>query len=456
MKVLKLLAQDPSRWAEVRNALFWAKDQVVQEHEPNISQLVWADKTNKNYHKLLALREMLLANPTATLRALDESITHSLSKFWVTSADVEIIGKIIERTSEENFYENCDTVEKQLGHTWIIFFLEWCITSGKFIQSCINRAQKWVDQYNGNKKSFEYWNFRNVLRLWETRYRLTPEKDNTNEKSFVLSAGSWNAIAWLWVIKAHLDAGWTIRMISWTSMWSTIWAFVGKIGNNAQELWKFMDDVQNGFNYEWSYWSLPWNAHNGKKMVIFLKVLWKKWWIDENTRFSDLEIPVLVNAWRQYRNWEQEVVLWWGDKVMPALLASMNIPLPLLSNTWILWRNKIDGVAMIDYASNERWNPTHWSQSLWIKDSDIYVVDAGYSSETWTEKRGTDIRARFPRATERDFEAKLRISSHGWPVRDINPESSWSKWWIKLSPEIIWRLYWIWAQSYISTSQPQQ
>ena len=453
MKVLEILARDPSKWAEVRNALFWAKDQVVEGYKPNINHLVWADKTNKNYHKLLALREMLLANPVTTLQALDESITDTLGRFWVNSVDVETIGEMVESTSEENFSEKCVNVEKQLGHTWIIFFLEWCITWGKVIQKCIQKAKEWVDKNSSNKKSFEYWNYRNVLRLWETRLKIVPENNNGNEKSFTLSGWSWNTIAWLWVIKAHLDTGWTISTISWTSMWSTIWAFVGMIGNDTDKLWEFMNDVQNGFNYEWTYWTLPGNAYNWKKMVAFLTILWRKWWINENTRFSDLKIPVLVNAWRQYRNWEQEVLLWWDDKILPALLASMNRPLPLLSNTWLLWIHKIDDIALIDYAANERWNPTHWVQSLWVKDRDIYVVDAGYSSETWTENYWTDTRARFPRATERDFDAKLRIRSQDWPVINIDPQPSKNSWWTKLSPEIIGKLYQIWQRQYTSTVQ---
>lgn len=456
MKVLQILQTDPTKWAKVRNALFGAKDAVVGGYKLDTSHLVWADKTHQNYHKLFALREVLLSNPTATLSALDSAITDALAPFWIDSSDIETIADIVDKTTEESFWDHCDDVEKRIWHTWLTFFLEWIITSGKFIEKCITKAKQWMSQFSDTKKSFEYWNFRNVLRLWETRQKLSSEGQARNEKSFVLSGGSWNTLAWLWVIKAHLDAGGSIRMISWTSMWATIWAFVGMIGNDTARLSEFMKDIQNGFHSDWSWQHLPDHAYNGKKMVAFLRVLWRKWWIDAHTRFSDLKIPVVVNAWRQYNNGEQEILLWWNDKILESLLVSMNIPFPLLSNTWLLWRHKIDDTAMIDYAANERWNPTHWVQSLGVADRSIYVVDTGYSSEEWTESYGTGTRARFPRATERDFSAKLRISQNGWPVSNFNPEPSWNKWWTKLSPEIIGKLYEIWTADYTSNSSSQE
>ncbi len=68
---------------------------------------------------------------------------------------------------------------------------------------------------------------------------------------------------------------------------------------------------------------------------------------------------------------------------------------------------------MLDYAANERGNPTHWIESLGIPEKDMIVVDSGYSSESWTESYGTVTRERFLRATQRDFFAKLRIFLKG-------------------------------------------
>lgn len=75
--------------------------------------------------------------------------------------------------------------------------------------------------------------------------------------------------------------------------------------------------------------------------------------------------------------------------VHDSILASMNVPIPGFNNFGGLGRTKIDTVAMIDYAANERGNPTHWVESLGIPEENMIVVDAGYSSETWGETYGT-------------------------------------------------------------------
>ncbi len=135
---------------------------------------------------------------------------------------------------------------------------------------------------------------------------------------------------------------------------------------------------------------------------------------------------MIINAGRQYNGWEQEIVLWWSDNIHDSVLASMNVPLPGFNNYGWVWTTKIDDVPLIDYAANERGNPNHWIESLWIDGKDEVIVDAWYSSETWNEKSPTKTRATFLRATQRDFYAKLRTRRQWGIVLDIDPTKAWS------------------------------
>lgn len=100
----------------------------------------------------------------------------------------------------------------------------------------------------------------------------------------------------------------------------------------------------------------------------------------------------------------------------------MNVPFPHKNNnTGALKNTPIHGVNMIDYAANERGNPSHWLEVLGIEQKDIIDIDVGYSSE----KGGSPIvRRLFQRATIRDFFAKLRIRQNGGKVIDIPLQSS--------------------------------
>lgn len=100
----------------------------------------------------------------------------------------------------------------------------------------------------------------------------------------------------------------------------------------------------------------------------------------------------------------------------------MNVPFPHKNNnTGVLKNTPVHGVNMIDYAANERGNPTHWLEVLGIEQKDIIDIDVGYSSE----KGGSPtVRRLFQRATIRDFFAKLRIRENGGKVIDMPLDSS--------------------------------
>jgi hypothetical protein len=102
-------------------------------------------------------------------------------------------------------------------------------------------------------------------------------------------------------------------------------------------------------------------------------------------------------------------VLGGDEEIIPSVLASMNVPFPHKNNnTGALGKTPIHEVNMIDYAANERGNPTHLLELLGEKQENLVCIDVGYSSENGGSPF---VRRLFQRATIRDFLAKLRIAN---------------------------------------------
>ena len=452
---MQVLSQDPSVWANLRNDIFASKDSVANGHTPDISKLKGADLKNIEYHRLLAIREKLVLDPEKTLSALSTSIDVVFSKYGVNSNGIQTIETQVNNTSDKNFDAQLQGILETMGHVGLTFFLEWCVTAGKCIDQVTLIARSKKSEYVHLKKtSFEYWNFHNIERLAETKQKLWSIEVWENSRAFILSGWAGNTLAWLWVIQSHLQSGGTISAISGTSMGWALAAIVWSIGNDVTRITELMHDLQNGFDVDGKHHSIteynlyiPWVPLLAK---VFIERIMKKYGVEKHTRFSDLKIPVVINAGRQYKKWEQEIVLAGWDLVHDSILASMNVPLPLVSNFGWLGRTKIDGVAMIDYAANERGNPTHWIESLGIPEKDMIVVDSGYSSESWTESYGTVTRERFLRATQRDFFAKLRIFLKGWMIMDINPALAWEWGGWKMNPKITQNLYRLWIDAHLT------
>lgn len=445
-RALQVLNQDPSVWANLRNDIFASKDSVVNGHTTDISKLNGVDLTNLEYHRLLAIREKLVQDPQATLTAVGTSIDIVFSVHGISANDIQTIETRVSETVDMNFDTQLQNVRDTMGHVGFVFFLEWCITTDKCINQVIAIARSKKAEYTHLKQSsFEYWNFHNIERLAETKKKLLSKEVWENSRAFILSGWAGNTLAWLWVIQSYLQSGGTISAISGTSMGGALAAIVWSIGNDVNRITELMHDLQNGFQVDGKHHSIteynlyiPWVPILAK---AFIERIMKKYGVEKHTRFSDLKIPVVINAGRQYKKWEQEILLAGWDLVHDSILASMNVPLPLVSNFGWLGRTKIDGVAMIDYAANERGNPTHWIESLGISEKDMIVVDSGYSSETWKESYWTVTRERFLRATQRDFFAKLRIFLKEWMIIDIDPELAWEWGGWKMNPKRTQNLY---------------
>ncbi len=269
-------------------------------------------------------------------------------------------------------------------------------------------------------------------------------------KSFVLSGWAGNAVTQLAIIQKFVEDGWSVRSISGTSMGAAVAVLVWCIGNDARKLRELMDDLIIANNEG----EIPQKLRKNEfKMIAVFDRLRKKYGIGHGTKFSSLKIPVVVNAGRQYKGWEQEIVLGWDEDIIPSVLASMNVPFPHRNNnTGALGSTPIHWVDMIDYATNERWNPTHWAELLWEKQENLVVIDVGYSSENgWSPT----VRRIFQRATIRDSLAKLRVKNAPGGIIDI-PLSSTE--WYTFPEWAVKRFFDIWTQSYsqLVTSQSPQ
>ena len=414
---LALLAKNSKNWVSLRNKLLWAHSGMANFDIPDedIKNLQWVDNIHFDYLDLLAFRNALLQNPTVWLSLLKAEVEGILGSYPMRSEDIISIGDNVSKVNAGNFGE---ILEKIPSHVQQIAFLEWCIGEGQCLEHVILHAKYQREtRFDQRNDSMEYWNYNNIVVLADTRKRLLLWEKWANTKAFSLSGWSGNAFTQLAIMQKFVENWGKISSISATSAGSALGVLVAKIWHDASKLRELMNDFEEG-NRTWAMpRSLIWNE---KKVKEFYDGIALKYGVDYTTKFSDLQIPIVVNAWRQYKWWEQEIVLWWEEKVMDAIWASQNVPDPKKpwsnKNIGALWVTEIQGISMIDYAANERGNPTHWLELLWEEQKHIVAIDAWYSSE----KGGSpSVRRLFQRANRRDFLAKLRIRKSGWLVIDV-------------------------------------
>ncbi len=444
-RIFNILANNPEKWATLRNKLYKAKDGVVKWgllNTENRKKLDWIDIAHVEYHNLMIFRQLLETDPDVTLKKFIDSIEDLLKEFPLDKENIFSVSEKITKTDEWNFLVMCQEVESELGYVGIVSFCEGCIAEWKCINSIISYAQEKREKLTQNKAiSMEYWDFTNIINIASTKKHSTEVNETvTWWKSFVLSGGGGNAFAQLAIIQKYVMSWGTVRSLSGTSMWAMIAILVWSIGNNPVKLRELMDD----FALANEHGEIP-EKLVGKELqtMSLFERLREKYNIKQWTKFRDLALPVVVNVWRQYKWWEQEIIMGWDEEAIPSVLASMNVPSPIKNNnTWALWATPIHGINMIDYAANERWNPTHWLELIWEKQKDLIDIDVWYSSENWWS---AFVRRLFQRALLRDFFAKLRISNAGWVVMDM-PLLSWE--WYLFPKWAVERFFQIWESAF--------
>lgn len=342
----------------------------------------------------------------------------------------------------KDFNQNINFVKENFWHTWVVIFLQECLKKWYYKPQEIKEyCEKNKDLFSANKDSFEYWNYRNTMVLaWE--------KENIKEwKAFSLSWWISNWITQLWIMKKYLENWWKVSFISWSSIWALIWVFTS-FGSN----WLTLERIEKVENLLKKYfWWNAWDINYAKEWDInkqqieirqkFIDIALELW-IRESSNLSECKVPIIVNSSRFYWSWEQEIYLWWNDKIIDSIKATTNI-------NWTAWKTKIDWVEMVDYAMNERWNPTEPLKILWISNKDKIIIDVWYSSEKYYSNWAIFSRWFFPRAFDRDEFEKSIIKNDWWTVMNIDSEPSWNWNWEKFSWEIIKSLLKIWGNEWI-------
>lgn len=425
------------------------KDRILDILETNNTNIL-------EFARLQKVRELLNNNPKAFLSNLLRILNYELSSFWVIDKryhwiediDINIFEKVRELDIQWlNFDSKISEVEKWLWHLWVIIFLEECIKQWKCSDK-IEEYAKTQKEKKQNDKTFEYWDYCNLISLVQTKNKLIELNSNENAKAFVLSWWVSNALSQLWYIREFLEYWWKINCISWTSMWAIIAVLVAgalkdwewerdsdKIGDLIKKIQRKLEEFKlNVFK-----------PKDKEKLIEIFTEIAENYGIEENTKFSELDIPVIVNASRAYDSWEQEILLWWDRKIIDSIKASVNLD-------WKITEISIDWVSMTDYGANEKWNPIWAVESLWIWDKQMHVIDVWYSSENYKSKWARFSRFFFKWALRRDMLAKMRVAEAWWSVIDIDSKPSKNKWWVLFSKEILNHLVKIWEEAYLLNS----
>jgi hypothetical protein len=189
---------------------------------------------------------------------------------------------------------------------------------------------------------------------------------------------------------------------------------------------------------------------------IFLEIA-HSYGISDNTTFDQLTIPVIVNASYQSLNhgWEKEVILSWWEKIIDSVRVWANMPGWSTDNHGILGRQAVRGLALVDFAANEQWNPIPLLTRVGIAKKWIIGVDVGYSSVKYNTFLARYSRWYFPDALVRDFGPKFWIVDAGWQMYDMNAELSGNGSWEYFSEDIIDKLVREWEEAY-DTQNPKK
>ncbi|MBP9779468.1 patatin-like phospholipase family protein [Candidatus Gracilibacteria bacterium] len=423
-RVIGLLDTNPDKGSELRNTIFKAKDVIARKTDPasiiqDRKNMQGLDHSHFEYHRLLLFRQEMLRNPKETLTQLSSIISSTLDSYGLQPQGIQNISDFVSQTNDESFQSTLENIQKSYGHLGGIAYCEGLINRG----ICLNLVSEFAHEqrlkYEANKKdSMEYWDYTNIINITEARKKINSGELDQEGKSFVLSGGAGNGFVQLGVIHEFVKNGGKIKSISGTSMGATMAVMIGMIGNDSDKIAELMQDIIDA-NMDGS---MPEKLKgNESKMLDVFHKLRDKFGINDTTTFNDLKIPVVINAGRQYNRGEQEVILSGNELVIPSIYASMNVPfLHKNNNIGAIGKTPIHGVNLIDYATNERGNPTHILELLDIQQKDMITIDVGYSSE-----RGGSpfVRRLYQRATIRDFFAKLRIKQNNGIVIDAPVKS---------------------------------
>ncbi len=417
-KVIWLIQDHPSPSRITEQALWVAIQKPIDT--PHSHSIESVTTMNSNLRDLQTIRWMILSNPVATLKMISDNIWELLTSEWVTAEGVSMIEDSVKDCNSENFDSILNSINSTLWHTSVIFFLEHCIHESKeltkvreYLEFKIANFSEW------SRNKMEYWDYTNTINLLAFKEQIQNNQLH-DAKSVSISWWAGNMFAAFGTISEYLNSDKKIDSLSGSSMGSVISVMVSLANNDKKKLNDIMMDIEQWFELNSSRYVLSWlvSWDNIPKLKVFITALLNKYGIDENTRFSDLPIPVIINASRIYEWGEQEVFLWWTDTIISSIFASMNIPtkwkLPLLWSTPVRW------VELRDHSTNIKWNPVSPLRSIWTPDESIMALDGGYSSDRLFTIMSLISRIWYPDALMRDHLMKSIVMAWWGTVIDYN------------------------------------
>lgn len=321
-------------------------------------------------------------------------------------------------------------------------FLEECVRHGACLPDCAGVAEQEMEHLPAD--GFEYWDYRNILRLSQTRARL--RETPADRPAVSLSGGNSNGLAHLGALENLAGSDGTIAssvgVIAGTSM-GGIMAVLAAVA----PLRDIQRDIMEGFELDGRSYHLRGNTaieSDRERIMEFFIALGRRHGIDEGTRFSDLPIPVVVAASRDTLRGAQKILLGGDDAVIDALRAASNFRSPLTGRP-LFGETRVDGVLLTDDAANEEGNSIDTLERLGAPYRRMVAVDVGYSSDRYdapaTRGERAGVRRMFKLATTRDTLWKATTVLAGGSVVDIDTAPSANMRGERFAPECSRRMF---------------
>jgi Patatin-like phospholipase len=455
-EIMSLVVQ--SEWlAKLKNIIYSSLRESI-DRKGDVRKFGWFDRINPLYKQLGYLYEVIVINPNLRdifFQALELDIRKTLGKTPRKNTDINI-ANMIENITPENFQKNLDDIENKVWHAGVIYCLEECVREWKVLSEveCMIQSKQQESLANATLEDLDYVNLASLLAF----HKKINTTENQEWVSFSLSGGISNAFSQLGIIKRTLASWQKIRSISGTSMGGILAILVSKAIEKDGSIDNLITVLKEKFYKKWKlYVKKIASAEQEESLQLSTKPVDQRYdirdiflelahayGITDDTRFDELKIPVIVNASYQSPKWEweKEVILSGNEKIIDSVRVWANMPGRSTDNHGILGRQAVRGLALVDFAANEKWNPVSLLIRSGIMRKWIIGVDVGYSSVKYNTWAAQFSRWFFPDALVRDFVPKF------WVVND---------WWliyVYFSADIIDRLIWEWEEAY-DTKNPK-
>lgn len=464
-EIMSLVVQ--SEWlAKLKNLIYVSlRDSIDRKND--IREFGGFDKINPLYKQLSYLYEVISANPTLRTKFFQALESNIRSKLTTSEHATLNIAQIIVNINPKNFQENLDNIIEKAWHAGVIYFLEECVRDWK----CLDEVNNFI---GGKQKesledaTLEDLDYVNLASLVAFHKKIHAE-DNIEWISFSLSGGISNAFSQLGIIKRTLESWQKIRSISGTSMGGILAILVSKAIEKDGNIGTIIEELKKKFQKKWKLYVKKTAAAEQEdspqlstKPVdqrydirdIFLELA-HDYGITDDMRFDQLKIPVIVNASYQSPKWkwEKEVILSGSEKIIDSVRVWANMPGRSTDNHGILGKQAVRGLALVDFAANEKWNPLSLLTRSGIEKRTIIGVDVGYSSIMYNTLAARFSRLYFPDALVRDFVQKFWIIGEWWWVYEMNAQLSGNGSGEYFSAGIIDKLVREWEKTYDAKNQ---